>query len=141
MSRSRLQKSELKRELWRIEDVLAGLSASKANFNITVDSIQNPGEFPPAGGGALVLEVGCVRLTVSPSNREEICAFDVRSDCAFSEGGGPASASLLPLPRRADIGEFLRSSSSSRFRSEAIHCKRSSVRGRSPAQAAAASLL
>lgn len=41
----RLQKSELKRELWRIEDVLAGLSASKANFKITIDSVQNPGEF------------------------------------------------------------------------------------------------
>lgn len=53
VSRSRLQKSELKRELWRIEDVLAGLSASKANFKITVDSVQNPGEFllqVPGGG-------------------------------------------------------------------------------------------
>lgn len=41
----RLQQSELKRELWRIEDVLAGLSASKANFRITIDSVQNPGGF------------------------------------------------------------------------------------------------
>lgn len=60
------------------------------------------------------MEVGCVSSIVSPSHREEICAFGVRSDCAFSEGGGPASASRLPLPRhrseqqrRADIGEFL----------------------------------
>ncbi|XP_043981239.1 pleckstrin homology domain-containing family A member 7 isoform X11 [Gambusia affinis] len=36
------EKAELKRELWRIEDVMGGLSASKANFKITVDSIQNP---------------------------------------------------------------------------------------------------
>lgn len=43
--RCRLQQSELKRELWRIEDVLAGLSASKANFRITIDSVQNPGGF------------------------------------------------------------------------------------------------
>lgn len=38
------EKAELKRELWRIEDVMGGLSASKANYKITVDSIQNPGE-------------------------------------------------------------------------------------------------
>ncbi|XP_028304389.1 pleckstrin homology domain-containing family A member 7-like isoform X10 [Gouania willdenowi] len=35
-------KTEMKRELWRIEDVLAGLSASKANYKITIDSVQNP---------------------------------------------------------------------------------------------------
>nr|XP_046250290.1 pleckstrin homology domain-containing family A member 7-like isoform X3 [Scatophagus argus] len=36
------EKSEMKRELWRIEDVMAGLSASKANYQITIDSVQNP---------------------------------------------------------------------------------------------------
>uniref|UniRef100_A0A3B3VTC3 Pleckstrin homology domain containing, family A member 7a n=1 Tax=Poecilia latipinna TaxID=48699 RepID=A0A3B3VTC3_9TELE len=36
------EKAELKRELWRIEDVMGGLSTSKANYKITVDSIQNP---------------------------------------------------------------------------------------------------
>ncbi|XP_041795816.1 pleckstrin homology domain-containing family A member 7-like isoform X6 [Chelmon rostratus] len=36
------EKSEMKRELWRIEDVMAGLSASKANYKITIDSVQNP---------------------------------------------------------------------------------------------------
>uniref|UniRef100_A0A3Q3JPR1 Pleckstrin homology domain containing, family A member 7b n=1 Tax=Monopterus albus TaxID=43700 RepID=A0A3Q3JPR1_MONAL len=36
------EKSEMKRELWRIEDVMAGLSASKANYRITIDSVQNP---------------------------------------------------------------------------------------------------
>ncbi|XP_038150764.1 pleckstrin homology domain-containing family A member 7 isoform X14 [Cyprinodon tularosa] len=36
------EKAALKRELWRIEDVMGGLSASKANYKITVDSIQNP---------------------------------------------------------------------------------------------------
>lgn len=38
------EKAEMKRELWRIEDVMAGLSASKANYKITIDSVQNPGE-------------------------------------------------------------------------------------------------
>ncbi|XP_043981240.1 pleckstrin homology domain-containing family A member 7 isoform X12 [Gambusia affinis] len=41
---SQQEKAELKRELWRIEDVMGGLSASKANFKITVDSIQNPAD-------------------------------------------------------------------------------------------------
>ncbi|CAG5957554.1 unnamed protein product [Menidia menidia] len=36
------EKSEMKRELWRIEDVMAGLCASKANYKITIDSVQNP---------------------------------------------------------------------------------------------------
>uniref|UniRef100_A0A1A8RA23 Pleckstrin homology domain containing, family A member 7a n=1 Tax=Nothobranchius rachovii TaxID=451742 RepID=A0A1A8RA23_9TELE len=36
------EKTEMKRELWRIEDVMAGLSTSKANYKITIDSIQNP---------------------------------------------------------------------------------------------------
>ncbi|XP_017160805.1 pleckstrin homology domain-containing family A member 7-like isoform X8 [Poecilia reticulata] len=41
---SQQEKAELKRELWRIEDVMGGLSASKANYKITVDSIQNPAD-------------------------------------------------------------------------------------------------
>nr|XP_043891275.1 pleckstrin homology domain-containing family A member 7-like isoform X6 [Solea senegalensis] len=36
------EKAEMKRELWRIEDVMAGLSASKANYQVTIDSVQNP---------------------------------------------------------------------------------------------------
>ncbi|XP_031657528.1 pleckstrin homology domain-containing family A member 7 isoform X18 [Oncorhynchus kisutch] len=36
------EKTEIKRELWRIEDVMAGLSSSKANYKITIDSVQNP---------------------------------------------------------------------------------------------------
>ncbi|XP_049329332.1 pleckstrin homology domain-containing family A member 7 isoform X2 [Astyanax mexicanus] len=36
------EKSQLKRELWRIEDVMAGLSSTKDAFKITVDSVQNP---------------------------------------------------------------------------------------------------
>ncbi|XP_070828239.1 pleckstrin homology domain-containing family A member 7 isoform X7 [Chaetodon trifascialis] len=39
---SQQEKGEMKRELWRIEDVIAGLSASKANYKITIDSVQNP---------------------------------------------------------------------------------------------------
>uniref|UniRef100_A0A8B9JBZ5 Pleckstrin homology domain containing, family A member 7a n=1 Tax=Astyanax mexicanus TaxID=7994 RepID=A0A8B9JBZ5_ASTMX len=39
------EKSQLKRELWRIEDVMAGLSSTKDAFKITVDSVQNPDFF------------------------------------------------------------------------------------------------
>lgn len=56
---------------------------------------------------------------VSLSNREEIRAFHVRPDRAFSERRGPASASHLRLPvhhpqqqRRANGGQFLRSPAS-----------------------------
>ncbi|XP_068169059.1 pleckstrin homology domain-containing family A member 7-like isoform X2 [Antennarius striatus] len=41
-SASQQEKSVMKRELWRIEDVMAGLSANKANYKITIDSVQNP---------------------------------------------------------------------------------------------------
>ncbi|XP_029992862.1 LOW QUALITY PROTEIN: pleckstrin homology domain-containing family A member 7-like [Sphaeramia orbicularis] len=36
------EKTEMKRELWRIEDVMSGLSSSKVNYKITIDSVQNP---------------------------------------------------------------------------------------------------
>lgn len=34
----------MRRELWRIEDVMTGLSSSKETFKITVDSVKNPGK-------------------------------------------------------------------------------------------------
>lgn len=76
--------------------MLSGLSASKANFKITIDSVQNPGEFllqvaerrSPVGsevsrGGGDPGPARVCPADVSPSHREEICAFDVRCDCAF----------------------------------------------------------
>uniref|UniRef100_A0A8C7S3S3 Pleckstrin homology domain containing A7 n=1 Tax=Oncorhynchus mykiss TaxID=8022 RepID=A0A8C7S3S3_ONCMY len=46
MNRSGLsqEKFQIKRELWRIEDVIAGLSSSKANYQVTISSVTNPGE-------------------------------------------------------------------------------------------------
>ncbi|XP_072517114.1 pleckstrin homology domain-containing family A member 7 isoform X3 [Salminus brasiliensis] len=41
---SQHEKAQLRKELWRIEDVMAGLSSSKANYKVTIDSVQNPGE-------------------------------------------------------------------------------------------------
>ncbi|XP_031686990.1 pleckstrin homology domain-containing family A member 7 isoform X10 [Oncorhynchus kisutch] len=39
---SQKEKSQIKRELWRIEDVIAGLSSSKANYQVTISSVTNP---------------------------------------------------------------------------------------------------
>ncbi|XP_073764588.1 pleckstrin homology domain-containing family A member 7 isoform X17 [Danio rerio] len=36
------EKSQMRKELWRIEDVLAGLSSSKANYRVIIDSVRNP---------------------------------------------------------------------------------------------------
>ncbi|XP_072321643.1 pleckstrin homology domain-containing family A member 7 isoform X5 [Eucyclogobius newberryi] len=45
MTRSDLtqqEKVQIRKELWRVEDVIAGLSANKANYKVTVSSITNP---------------------------------------------------------------------------------------------------
>ncbi|XP_019895801.2 pleckstrin homology domain-containing family A member 7 isoform X3 [Esox lucius] len=39
---SQLERSQIKRELWRIEDVMAGLSSSKVNYQFTISSVNNP---------------------------------------------------------------------------------------------------
>uniref|UniRef100_A0A3Q1BYJ3 Pleckstrin homology domain-containing family A member 7 n=1 Tax=Amphiprion ocellaris TaxID=80972 RepID=A0A3Q1BYJ3_AMPOC len=47
MNRSDLtqqEKVQIRKELWRIEDVIAGLSTSKANYKVTISSVTNPGE-------------------------------------------------------------------------------------------------
>ncbi|XP_061598736.1 pleckstrin homology domain-containing family A member 7 isoform X3 [Cololabis saira] len=39
---SQQEKVQIRKELWRIEDVIAGLSTSKANYKVTISSITNP---------------------------------------------------------------------------------------------------
>ncbi|XP_074472715.1 pleckstrin homology domain-containing family A member 7 isoform X13 [Sebastes fasciatus] len=36
------EKVQIRKELWRIEDVIAGLSTSKANYKVTISSVTNP---------------------------------------------------------------------------------------------------
>jgi hypothetical protein len=36
------EKSQIQKDLWRIEDVLAGLSANKENYKVLVESVKNP---------------------------------------------------------------------------------------------------
>ncbi|XP_056268611.1 pleckstrin homology domain-containing family A member 7 isoform X4 [Pseudoliparis swirei] len=39
---SQQDKVQIRKELWRIEDVIAGLSTSKANYKVTISSVTNP---------------------------------------------------------------------------------------------------
>ncbi|KAM3877238.1 pleckstrin homology domain-containing family A member 7 [Diretmus argenteus] len=39
---SQQEKAQIRKELWRIEDVIAGLSSSKANYKVTISSLTNP---------------------------------------------------------------------------------------------------
>uniref|UniRef100_A0A665W6Y8 Pleckstrin homology domain containing, family A member 7b n=1 Tax=Echeneis naucrates TaxID=173247 RepID=A0A665W6Y8_ECHNA len=39
---SQQEKVQIRKELWRIEDVIAGLSTSKANYKVTIASVTNP---------------------------------------------------------------------------------------------------
>ncbi|XP_039651176.1 pleckstrin homology domain-containing family A member 7 isoform X12 [Perca fluviatilis] len=39
---SQKEKAQIRKELWRIEDVIAGLSTSKANYKVTISSVTNP---------------------------------------------------------------------------------------------------
>uniref|UniRef100_A0A8D3BLT8 Pleckstrin homology domain containing, family A member 7b n=1 Tax=Scophthalmus maximus TaxID=52904 RepID=A0A8D3BLT8_SCOMX len=41
---SQQEKVQIRKELWRIEDVIAGLSTSKANYKVTISSVTNPGK-------------------------------------------------------------------------------------------------
>lgn len=38
------EKSQIQKDLWRIEDVLAGLSVNKENYRVLVGSVKNPGK-------------------------------------------------------------------------------------------------
>ncbi|KAL7402914.1 hypothetical protein ABVT39_021653 [Epinephelus coioides] len=64
------EKAEMKRELWRIEDVMGGLSASKANYKITIDSVQNPErKLVPS---VSELAVPCLSTEVQPPPRSSV---------------------------------------------------------------------
>ncbi|KAJ8343421.1 hypothetical protein SKAU_G00307500 [Synaphobranchus kaupii] len=39
---SQQEKAQIRKELWRIEDVMAGLSSSKSHYQVTINSVKNP---------------------------------------------------------------------------------------------------
>lgn len=142
-----LQQSELKRELWRIEDVLAGLSASKANFRITIDSVQNPGEFLLRGLWVYVDEFfpSCLR----PTERKFVpLTSDLTVPSQKVEAPPPPhSPHFLAIAQNSSAMPTSVSSSALRLLFFLLlplrdgYSKRSSARGRSSAQAAAAPFL
>ncbi|TNN86652.1 Pleckstrin y domain-containing family A member 7 [Liparis tanakae] len=52
---SQQDKVQIRKELWRIEDVIAGLSTSKANYKVTVSSVTNP--VPSVSGSPSAMEM------------------------------------------------------------------------------------
>lgn len=54
----------MQKDLWRIEDVTAGLSANKSNYKVIIESIKNPGKINTmqtfrAASGSIIM-VKCV---------------------------------------------------------------------------------
>ncbi|XP_027886897.1 pleckstrin homology domain-containing family A member 7-like isoform X10 [Xiphophorus couchianus] len=104
---SQQEKAELKRELWRIEDVIGGLSASKANYKITVDSIQNPADrrLVPSVSDQAVSDqaVPSGGAEVQPPPRSSISHTLPHSTVPkWAEDGAPPRP---PLPRLYDYEE------------------------------------
>ncbi|KAM4554346.1 pleckstrin homology domain-containing family A member 7-like isoform 4-T4 [Fundulus diaphanus] len=99
---SQQEKAELKRELWRIEDVIGGLSSSKANYKITVDSIQNPADrrlVPSVSDPA----VPSLSAEVQPPPRSSISHTLPHSNVPkWAEDNAPPRP---PLPRLYDYEE------------------------------------
>ncbi|XP_053741337.1 pleckstrin homology domain-containing family A member 7-like isoform X2 [Synchiropus splendidus] len=95
------EKNEVKRELWRIEDVMAGLSASKANYKITIESIQNPErKLVPSVSDS---DVPSPSAEVQPPPRSSVSSFFSQSEASkWSEDGAPPRP---PLPRLYDYEE------------------------------------
>ncbi|XP_028811723.1 pleckstrin homology domain-containing family A member 7-like isoform X12 [Denticeps clupeoides] len=82
------EKAQLRKELWRIEDVMAGLSSSKANYKITIDSVLNPGEREPVSA--------LTRMHWS-TNRERKLVPSVSLSSVPSISASPPGGELKPL--------------------------------------------
>ncbi|CAL8357160.1 unnamed protein product [Lota lota] len=103
------EKTELKRELWRIEDVMAGLSTSKANYKITIDSVQNPERklVPSLSEGVLIQPPSCASITGSLSLPHDTTEHWVEDSapprpplpCLYDYEDTPPA--VPPLPREA----------------------------------------
>ncbi|KAF0043156.1 hypothetical protein F2P81_004493 [Scophthalmus maximus] len=73
---SQQEKVQIRKELWRIEDVIAGLSTSKANYKVTISSVTNPerkfvpsvsaSSVPSVSGSPSAMEMRLSQLQHSP---------------------------------------------------------------------------
>lgn len=68
------EKAQVRKELWRIEDVMAGLSTSKANYKVTISSITNPGGTLKFGGRNRqnMQSNNLVKLYAAPSHTRDL---------------------------------------------------------------------
>ncbi|XP_029950285.1 pleckstrin homology domain-containing family A member 7 [Salarias fasciatus] len=75
---SQQEKVQIRKELWRIEDVIAGLSTSKANYKVTISSVTNPerkfvpsvsvSSVPSVSGSPSAMEMRLSQQQHSPSS-------------------------------------------------------------------------
>ncbi|XP_045545192.1 pleckstrin homology domain-containing family A member 7 isoform X6 [Salmo salar] len=109
MNRSGLSQKEMcqiKRELWRIEDVIAGLSSSKANYQVTISSVTNPGErsavaLPPLASTNTHWSSGRERKlvpSVSPSSVPSLSASPSLGEMRLAQQHSPHLSPTTPTP-------------------------------------------
>uniref|UniRef100_A0A668AV70 Pleckstrin homology domain containing A7 n=1 Tax=Myripristis murdjan TaxID=586833 RepID=A0A668AV70_9TELE len=102
MNRSDLsqEKSQIRKELWRIEDVIAGLSSSKANYKVTISSVTNPERiFVPSVAASSVPSV-----SGSPSAMEMRVSQQQHSP-HLSPTGHPTTPTLSSSPSQQPLEE------------------------------------
>nr|XP_040018836.1 pleckstrin homology domain-containing family A member 7-like isoform X3 [Gasterosteus aculeatus aculeatus] len=100
------EKAEMKRELWRIEDVMGGLSASKANYKITIDSVQNPErKLVPSGSDPAVPSLSTEVQPPPRSSAPRILAHTLPHSTVPKWAEDDAAPPRPPLPRLCDYEE------------------------------------
>ncbi|XP_074522927.1 pleckstrin homology domain-containing family A member 7 isoform X6 [Halichoeres trimaculatus] len=100
---SQQEKVQIRKELWRIEDVIAGLSTSKANYKVTISSVTNPerkfvpsvsaSSVPSVSGSPSAMEM---RLSQQPQHSPHLSP-SIHTPTLFS------SPSQQPLQQSATI--------------------------------------
>ncbi|XP_029623577.1 pleckstrin homology domain-containing family A member 7 isoform X6 [Salmo trutta] len=103
---SQKEMSQIKRELWRIEDVIAGLSSSKANYQVTISSVTNPGErravaLPPLASTNTHWSSGRERKlvpSVSPSSVPSLSASPSLGEMRLAQQHSPHLSPTTPTP-------------------------------------------
>ncbi|KAI6068133.1 Pleckstrin-like proteiny domain-containing family A member 7 isoform X5 [Aix galericulata] len=108
------EKAQIQKDLWRIEDVTAGLSANKANYKTIVDSIKNPE--PSTQPGQTFFGGQAVSTALFPGQNTAPSAAAEENRAASSEDEAPPRPPLPqlyspedqppavpPLPREATV--------------------------------------
>uniref|UniRef100_A0A8C4HBX5 Pleckstrin homology domain containing, family A member 7b n=1 Tax=Dicentrarchus labrax TaxID=13489 RepID=A0A8C4HBX5_DICLA len=102
---SQQEKVQIRKELWRIEDVIAGLSTSKANYKVTISSVTNPErKFVPSVSASSVPSVSgspsAMEMRLSQQQQQHsphlICISNSQLFCVQGEDDVPPRP---PLPQ------------------------------------------